>query len=508
MNKERLVLGMTALGAIGGAFIGAIGGNLPEALQIAEICAIPLLVILGLVALRVMIKKGYLSTQNQYLVLWFLLIVHRSFVQRSEAVDVQTVSLSSNFAEIGITLLVFAGAMAALARRLTKEKRFVISGSIRFLVAYVSFAVISILWTANPFYAGFWLIRLVSVAAILALYFEEPSQVGIERFMGTTLLGLLPIIGAPIVYSLQGSLAYSNRIIAGWLLPGAVSTAAAAIGVYSILKHIQTPRVHWVALVIVSFWSLFLASGKAGALAVPVSLLLVLVVTRRLRLATRMAAVVVLAAIVLALNWSSLAEMGVGLISHTQAYVESGDFGTLYGRFNLWAGALQTWGASPLTFLFGYGYMSARITGITSLSRLWTMTHAHNSFIQTFFESGLIGAIPLLIFILSPTLHAIRQARRPSNEALAPLLAGMFVLLIGSMTDEVFGGLLHAGFYLIVALAVSMDATLSLSRVTEPAISWDNRAGADRRPVPRPSAWMPAQERPHVAAPVWQSKRK
>ena len=70
-------------------------------------------------------------------------------------------------------------------------------------------------------------------------------------------------------------------------------------------------------------------------------------------------------------------------------------------------------------------------------------------------------------FILYPTLQAIRHARDPKNEQLIPLLGALFVLLIGSMTDDVFGGLLHTGFYLVIATVVSIDATLSLASQPE-----------------------------------------
>jgi hypothetical protein len=158
---------MTALGAIGGALIGAIEGNLPEALRIAEICAIPLLVILVLAALLALARRGHLSTQNQYLVLWVLLIMHRVLIQRSEAVDVGAFSLSGNFAEVGITLLIFVGAVFGLAIRLTKEKHFTISGATRYFAAYVVFCS-HILSSGHPTHlrGGFWLVRLVSTAII------------------------------------------------------------------------------------------------------------------------------------------------------------------------------------------------------------------------------------------------------------------------------------------------------------------------------------------------------
>jgi hypothetical protein len=219
-----------------------------------------------------------------------------------------------------------------------------------------------------------------------------------------TLLGLLPIIGSPILYFLQGSPIFSDRIIAGWILPGVVSITAGALGTYSFLKYIQTVRIPWLALTIVSFWSLFLAGGKAGAMATPIALLLILVVTRRLRLITHMAVVIAIAAFFLMSNWSSMADMDVGLISHTQTlHGKRGNFNTMYGRFDLMGRRIAVIGELLCRLLFGHGYTAARISGVSSMSGLWTTTHAHK--ISSFRPSSIRADRRVSLLCLHPEPH-------------------------------------------------------------------------------------------------------
>ena len=464
MNRAALVLVAIILGAISGAILGAVSGSLHRMGEstILLILAIPF----GLVSILLLARVGHLNYNTGLLAFWALLIAHRAFVARVDSVDIQGFSMSDLLGEIGVTLLIFVGATLFLIRRLTKEKRLTISGAKLGLVGYVVFASVSTLWTPSLLYAGFWLLRLIAAAIILVLYFENVDKRGIERFMVATLLGSLPVIAAPILYFLQGNPIYSDRVIAGWLLPGTISIAAAAVGVYCLLKLMQTPSLSWLALSVLAFLSLFLAGGKAGAIAVPCSLLLVLVISTRLRLASRIVVVFAFIGILLLSNWNSLAEMDLGLISHTQNYLDKVNFGTLYIRFDLWNGALHEWLSTPLTFLFGQGYTATRVSGVSALSGSWTTSHAHNSILEALLELGLLGALPLLFFVLRPMICSLGQARHPSNTPLIPLLGGLFVLLMGSLTDDVFGGLLHPCFYLIIAFVISIDALLP--RTTKP----------------------------------------
>lgn len=117
------------------------------------------------------------------------------------------------------------------------------------------------------------------------------------------------------------------------------------------------------------------------------------------------------------------------------ALVDEGFDLTLTGRAYVWERTLRYSDIHPW---LGYGYASFDHPSFDGIFPYWRPAHPHNSYLQAYFETGLIGLTLTLLFILLQLRIALRASRmlhRYSYSLFLVLLAA-----IGSITGSNYAG--------------------------------------------------------------------
>ena len=420
-----------------------------------------------LVAAMFINSHGKISRKNLVLGLWIVLLSHRAFIFRGGSVQE---SGSLFFVEVGVTLLVFLGAMVALAPIIGNLR--IKAFDARFwLLAYTAFAGISLLWTPAPVYAGFWFIRLSCVAILLIVYFADATMQDCKKFFAATILGSVPVLMLPIIaYATHTSmgLSGSNRVLGYWAHPGVVSITAfsiAAACLAAILQRDGGPRnrrfYFYASVLAIGFAGGFLAAGKTGAIGGAVAVSLMLLIGGRLRLWLGMLVVAGIGYVVFTVF---LQDMQFGLIAHARNYNFERS-STVHGRISLWSGALAVWWESFHSVILGRGFTSFRAANLASLTG-WAPGHAHNSFVNLLVDMGILGGFTFVAIIFrtfsAATVVALGNARRFGESAAFPLYIGLISLLVGSLMDDVFGGTLQPPTYLFIGTVIALDRMVYL----------------------------------------------
>jgi O-antigen ligase len=107
---------------------------------------------------------------------------------------------------------------------------------------------------------------------------------------------------------------------------------------------------------------------------------------------------------------------------------------TLSGRIHIWQQSLLLFEQRPL---FGYGYASTRVLFLSEFtldrSEGETPPHAHNVIVQSLVTTGIVGTAILLIPLLYPVVHALRNG----NSTVNPFVC--FVMIMGMMSAAPIG---------------------------------------------------------------------
>ncbi len=445
MNRTENIL-TSGLAVVAG-LVAAWLAHEPGALLLAA--AVPLIVVVSLRATEATVAG----------ILWSVLVSHRAFSLRGEALSDVGTALSSAPVEVASTLLVFGAAVVLTARRLQRREVLLAEPALRWMSLYVSIAAVSLLWVQSVTYAGFWMLRLV--ASLLLLDGMVGARATSGQVAGWTVLGTLPYAGLVWLAYVRGFQYTGGRLAGCWLHPGVAAISLWSVGVLGIgmamnLESRPRVRVTWAVAAVVATSGALIAGGKAGALGAAVGLFVL--ITAAPSVSSRLRVVSLLSVAALAGGWWAWgAEFG--LVRHLILTRNTTGLATLYGRFDLWAGAMQSWASDPLSALLGKGFTSTRMSGIPTLSRTWSSDHAHNSFIQTLIETGIVGLLAIILVMISTLRRAILFRRENREGAVArALLASMTVLLVGALSDNVFGGLILPTTYMFFGLAASVAA--------------------------------------------------
>lgn len=425
----------------------------------------------GLAAIRLRL----LTARNLLLLLWVLLMSHRAFLGRTESVETEGgTDISSVFVEVLLTGIVFAGVAILALARFVRQRSFRLTRTRLLLLAYTAFAALSLMWTPSRPYAGFWLMRLGSAVMIFILYFQEADLEDCRLFAWFTLIGQLPNVALPLIASISSAGTLGRRATGFWFHPGVASILAFSVGMILLTIVLQEKRklsrqVLLGGLAAFSFASGFLAAGKTGAAGAGVAFLGLMLIGFRPRVIFRAFLALALAAPVV---WYVAPMLNIGLFAHLTYYDESVRLGTLYSRIDLWHGALYDWTSSLWSMLLGWGFTATRIWGIYSYTGAWSAAHAHNSFLETLLEVGVIGALPVFWIVWRTIVILLRTRHRLADSPTLPLCVGWIVLMVGSLSDNVFGGLLHPQTYLFLGLVVTIEAIALRERNSTRQVPW------------------------------------
>jgi len=398
---------------------------------------------------------GALTLRNSALILWTLLISYRAFIPRNTGLDMSGFAWDiAASAEVLVTVVIFTLSLFLFLGSVATNRLGALPLTIKLLGLYAIVAVASLLYTPRPFYAGFWLMRLVSSLALFAVYFGSAGPADPTVFAGFTVSAMLPTVFLPWIYILQGASLSHGRFAGSWLHPIQTSIVAYTVGTFFLLPWVGGCRNRAAPFIAAAcFASGFIGAGKVAVVVVGAVLLVTLLTSIRRWFSFRVVSALVL--IALAIGLLLLTKPDLGLLAHWQTYQHS-DFGTLKGRFSLWDVGVSTWLDSPIV---GRGFASTRILQFAIPGTGWTPSNAHSSFLEPLIEVGLLGAMPLFVAIFIVLSRIIRLGPPPfPTKSVTPIAAAWCVLLLCGSVDMVFGGLLHPPTYMFYGLLVCLDA--------------------------------------------------
>lgn len=126
---------------------------------------------------------------------------------------------------------------------------------------------------------------------------------------------------------------------------------------------------------------------------------------------------------------------------------EGSNTATLSGRTSIWSNAISMSEQHPW---LGYGFGSFYSPLTAHFFRDYTAPHAHNTWINAAFETGLVGAVLLTLFMLGGLLVGVRAGY---NRYAAPMM--FFASLCGLM-GVVFGGKISTFWVIITVMVVQV----------------------------------------------------
>jgi O-antigen ligase len=416
--------------------------------------AVTIAALLLLMAAVLATMSGICNLQNATLLLWILLVAHRAFVPRVEPVDPENLEWSAVVVgEVSITIAIFLSSVSLFIFRLATHRFGRLPTTCKLLLFYAVVAAFSLVYTPSTFYAGFWLLRLMSAVLLFAVYFSSAKSTEIVRFAKVTLLAVMPYIIFPWIVFVQNQFV-GDRVGGYWVHPIMASSIGYAVAIAYFLMWVLEPQRKWsLILCLISFTSAYMAAGKASALAMVIVLGIIFTANWRNVLSARGTALIAL----LCTAVGYLATVNdVGLLAHWRTYGVQ-NFHTLEARVYVWRTAISMWLDSPM---LGQGFASTNVTKIHSLDSGWITADAHNSLMQALLEVGLLGSAPLFLAIAIVLFRTVRIGPYIFRlRSLGPIAAAWYVLLLCGLTAVLFGsGLLQPSSYLFLGLLVTIDA--------------------------------------------------
>lgn len=156
----------------------------------------------------------------------------------------------------------------------------------------------------------------------------------------------------------------------------------------------------------------------------------------------------------------------VGSLAERVMASKSGEtFSTLSGRAQIWEVAVSEWRSNPI---FGYGPNFLDATHRLRLGMNFAY-HAHNQFLQTLAQSGLVGFVGLMVFLIVAAKRSVAVAKSTRGVSLALLV----FIVVRCITEVPFrSGNVFSGEFLLLLVWLAM--LMQERSVTEDQVSYSS----------------------------------
>jgi len=317
------------------------------------------------------------------------------------------------------------------------------SRTLRWLFAYLAVTGLSLLWTAATSIADAtvqWASMAMEAGTVLLLIKKPNVEGNVDALMRGFVIGMLFVDAVAWLSPVTVDLRIGNE---DFLHPNVVGLYSALA--FFLAQQLSLKQRAWrwccLALGITLLRSISKTSIIAFVIAESFYLLREKQIQRSLKI--KMAAVAALA----------VALFGTLLRANLEAYVAGGDVNqveSLTGRTALWASAFSIAIEHPV---IGSGFYSFRSL-VPSLGT-YQSWHAHNEWLQQFFEYGLLGVFVSVGLYLSFFLAARSYIQSPYRRLIFTIL--LFAMVHGLTETVNFG--LTVPFWLLASLAVALQQT-------------------------------------------------
>lgn len=388
--------------------------------------------------------KSYLSLA---LVLWWSILVSEEVFYRY---TLEEQSFAGHFSEAAYGAVAFWGvaflALCVIVRGRHLGRMF--SGDTKWLSLFALLCCISAPFSPTPLYSLAWAFKLLLVVLLLLLASAVThDEKDIESFLWVNLWGLLVLCTVPVARAFlnpTGAFGEDGRL---WGSPDGLSIITGVLALLALTLYTLCRRSWLVGVVVFGTAVMIMSGGKAGIVAGMISIMAFFVM--RKRFAT-------------GFGWL-LAMIGIGgvvlattpLASHFRTYQEEGQLSTITGRTDLWKAAWPEILRRPIV---GHGYLASRFVSEHVEGSFPEAGHLHNGFIDTLYNTGIIGFTILIIIHLAIVRNLWWVLKRAPGGNARLLAVGSCAiygdLLINGLFNSTFGG--HAGSPFILFLGLLM----------------------------------------------------
>jgi exopolysaccharide production protein ExoQ len=122
---------------------------------------------------------------------------------------------------------------------------------------------------------------------------------------------------------------------------------------------------------------------------------------------------------------------------------------TLNGRLTIWIRTVESGGSK----LFGLGFSSFEHMVNDSIWNLYRPAHAHNSFVQLYYELGFIGVI-LCFFLILANFKEIITSIDVRHDKIPYSLCAFFLLFFGSLMSVYYGAKPNLPYALLLSILI------------------------------------------------------
>lgn len=326
--------------------------------------------------------------------------------------------------------------------------------SAKALLAYLVLSIISVIWTVDvnrTLMAVFGLVSLLMLAvAAVRVSSVEISKVLLSSCDSIIILSILAYVieinGA--VVHLQGVDRLSGITFGPHAL-GRIVVLAILLRYYLHYRGVRSTFSTVLCLALVYGFVLYLTDSRQAFIVIIPSLFAVWILTGNSKLKTKKltAFTLLILMVIPFLNVGGLVGDNVQFLNRSA----SDDITTLTGRTYIWAKSIELIGSSPF---IGYGLHGGGLVlteNYATDTSGWTTESAHNVFLQTALDIGLIGVSLLALVFIS----AIRSAFVSRNSLALSLV--VFVMILGIVERSIAGapGFLNFLFFYGVLLTYS-----------------------------------------------------
>jgi O-antigen ligase len=357
-----------------------------------------------------------------------------------------------------VFILIALALLVVHRRRLLRNVRGGLTWAMGVFGVYVVWIVASAAWSYYPFISLAQAVPVIG-AFLLALCFGDWSPVAVAKsivLVGAivALCSWVMFLIAPssavipdVVWRLNGPLMHSQRLA---LLMGMSLTALVSLFLDREPSTIRLPAYVRVAVAVLLAGTLFATNSRAFIVFTLVAVVLLVFV--RMRTGTRVFFLVV-AALVVALALLSWQDI-YGLVARGTRDI------TLTGRIPLWSFTIDMIGQRPLQG-FGFATFGTEIT--RPATSVWIAPHAHNTWLNAAFETGIVGAGLLTVFLIACLVLAVKDSGGRQGGFSHLLGPAILAVLCGTM-GLLAGGRLTTPYALLLLLAASVGTARGRSR--------------------------------------------
>ena len=329
------------------------------------------------------------------------------------------------------------------------------------LIVFVGWGYLSILWSHDRSLTAK---RLIVFTAIWTSVVTLLKHFGLRNFVGFIVvyatLTLLVGIFAELKVGVFGEVASEPYRFAGTMSPNHSALTACMLAIactYLLTSKLDLTRVQWLGLValavvagLVVFFTRSRTALAAGMLGVGAILAL------RLRPAWSIVVAVggILMALVIAFGYEArlFGEVWeVALMGRTTS-----DVRTLTGRTDIWAFALEHAVRDPTRLVTGFGYDSfwnAANTEAISRRVGFTISEAHNAYLEVLLGTGMIGAVAWLLMLTMGLWYHLSRGRLDSGRWSPDSALAIGVIAMASLHGLAEVAFTHAQVPTMVLLA-------------------------------------------------------